>query len=939
MRNTEFLSGHLWYKNQALYFTFIVFIMISAFYSQSGFTQVSINTTGALPASSAGLDIHFPDKGLLIPRVNLLKTLDSITVPSPAISLMVYNQNTSGSGSTAVTPGYYYWNGSSWQRFGTGPLNFWSLTGNYGTDPAMNFIGTADSTILKFRVNNKVSGIIDPSNYHPVTGFGYQALWGVAGKGNAAFGFKALSGDTVGYENTAVGTMSQSINKQGNENVSLGAGSLGIFTNGFDNTAIGSYAMGFTPGGNLNTIIGMYAGKGITGDNNVAVGSNSFGWTGGMNNTILGSNASQDPGSGNYNIILGAQSEIETGGDNNILIGSSIKLEPGNNQLDIGNIIYGNNIDGFGTSVSSGNIGIGTKNPLSRLHIVPSGGINPLRIERLPVSGKDTVLVIGPDATVSKRKGYFGGDNWLLKGNSGTDPNLNFLGTTDSTTLIFRINNKVSGIIEPGSHADAGFGYKVLSGISAGFNTATGYEALSADSVQYGNTAVGSFSQIRNNHGSGNSSLGMYAMEGLQTGNDNTAIGWHAMFASTGGSRNTMVGMMTGAYTTGSNNAAVGDNALQWSAGSNNSILGSHAANDPGLTGNNNILIGYHTDCGPSNNIVIGYETQTGSGSNKLDIGNLIYGNNIDGTYGTISSGNIGIGTDNPLSRLHIVPAGTDPLRIEQVPVGSYDTVLVISPSGVVSKRLGNFGGGAGSWSLTGNSSTDPFNNFIGTLDSKDLVVKTNNVERMRVLSTGEVHIGGGTDFTKVETDGTIEFDGNATVWNEVCLPGLTGKPASVSPSLLKFRDDGSGSTGVWLYQYQHSPGTEESLFFTFEMPHDYNEGSSIDPHVHWAPMTSDNGSVCWSMEYTWIDNNGTFSTTSTQTATGVANGQFKSTMTSLGTILPAGNQKHIYSTLVVRLYRNLPAGTDTFPAKAALISFDIAYEANTVGSRTETSK
>ncbi len=36
-------------------------------------------------------------------------------------------------------------------------------------------------------------------------------------------------------------------------------------------------------------------------------------------------------------------------------------------------------------------------------------------------------------------------------------------------------------------------------------------------------------------------------------------------------------------------------------------------------------------------------------------------------------------------------------------------------------------------WSLTGNSGTTPGTNFLGTTDAKDLVFKTNNIERMRL--------------------------------------------------------------------------------------------------------------------------------------------------------------------------------------------------------------
>lgn len=45
-------------------------------------------------------------------------------------------------------------------------------------------------------------------------------------------------------------------------------------------------------------------------------------------------------------------------------------------------------------------------------------------------------------------------------------------------------------------------------------------------------------------------------------------------------------------------------------------------------------------------------------------------------------------------------------------------------------------------WSLSGNASTTPGTNYIGTSDSQALVVKTDNTERMRVDAVGKVGIG-----------------------------------------------------------------------------------------------------------------------------------------------------------------------------------------------------
>ncbi len=50
--------------------------------------------------------------------------------------------------------------------------------------------------------------------------------------------------------------------------------------------------------------------------------------------------------------------------------------------------------------------------------------------------------------------------------------------------------------------------------------------------------------------------------------------------------------------------------------------------------------------------------------------------------------------------------------------------------------------GSNNAWGLTGNAGTSTSTNFLGTTDSKDLLIKTNNTERLRVMSSGNVGIG-----------------------------------------------------------------------------------------------------------------------------------------------------------------------------------------------------
>lgn len=48
-------------------------------------------------------------------------------------------------------------------------------------------------------------------------------------------------------------------------------------------------------------------------------------------------------------------------------------------------------------------------------------------------------------------------------------------------------------------------------------------------------------------------------------------------------------------------------------------------------------------------------------------------------------------------------------------------------------------------WNVTGNSGTNSSINFLGTTDNQDLVVKTNNTERLRINAAGRTAIGGPT--------------------------------------------------------------------------------------------------------------------------------------------------------------------------------------------------
>lgn len=117
-------------------------LIISFFNSTSSFGQVGIGTTTPLGA----LDITSTDDGILIPRVALTASSSALPLTAPTTSEMVYNTATVAD----VTPGYYYWNGTTWIRLSTGSV--------VETDPQVS--STTGNAVPKWNGTTLVDGII-----------------------------------------------------------------------------------------------------------------------------------------------------------------------------------------------------------------------------------------------------------------------------------------------------------------------------------------------------------------------------------------------------------------------------------------------------------------------------------------------------------------------------------------------------------------------------------------------------------------------------------------------------------------------------------------------------------------------------------------------------------------------------------------------------------
>lgn len=165
------------------------------------------------------------------------------------------------------------------------------------------------------------------------------------------------------------------IHSQGGiRNTFVGPGSAGaLVLTGNSNSGFG-YSVGSSLSSGLyNCFFGSAAGHVVsTGNANIGIGVDTlFSATIESNNIAIGYQSLQLATSSN-NIAIGYQSgDSLTTGFQNILIGHGVEApsNTANYQLTIGNLIFGTSVDGSGTTVATGSIGIGTNSPDRRFHV------------------------------------------------------------------------------------------------------------------------------------------------------------------------------------------------------------------------------------------------------------------------------------------------------------------------------------------------------------------------------------------------------------------------------------------------------------------------------------------------------------------------------------------------------------------------------------------
>lgn len=164
-------------------------------------------------------------------------------------------------------------------------------------------------------------------------------------------------------------------------------------------------------------------------------------------------------------------------------------------------------------------------------------------------------------------------------------------------------------------------------------------------------------------------------------------------------------------------------------------------------------------------------------------------------------------------------------------------------------------------------------------------------------------------------------------------------------PTASRFARNLAGtSQGVFANLFP-SDNTEREVYMTLQLPHEYAEGTILQPHIHYSFVyngTTFTGNTKWGLEYTYAPLGGTFANvTTTIDATSVALNSLTDTYKHLVLSFPDISLPGatISSMFVCRIFRYAANNGDTFGSGIFALEFDMHYQSDTAGSRTTTTK
>lgn len=220
------------------------------------------------------------------------------------------------------------------------------------------------------------------------------------------------------------------------------------------------------------------------------------------------------------------------------------------------------------------------------------------------------------------------------------------------------------------------------------------------------------------------------------------------------------------------------------------------------------------------------------------------------------------------------------------------------------------------------------------------LEARVANIEALYIGKNpdGSVNLGSALNYIKIDANGNLTLNGDATVFDDLTASITTIKTVGVGVSL----NDAEVSI-----DFSNSSNLLDYAVLSYQMPHSWKIGSVIYPHIHWEQ--ANNITPNFLIQYRWQDQGNTKTTSWTNypittNAFAYTSGTINQISFKIAGLTPPLNAglSDIIQFRVIRDNANDSgafSGIDTYPATVAITSVDIHTERDTLGSNSEYAK
>lgn len=716
-----------------------------------GFSQVGVGTT--LPDATLDVVATNPTgastnvDGILIPRVDRQRA-QSMTGTIASTMIFVNSIATGSAAGTAInitSTGFYYYDGSVWQKIATGSSTDWALAGNGSTSPGTNFIGTTDAVDVRIKT-------------------GGNDRWNISDANN---------GQLQSY---SLGTITAPVYSfQGNQNTGMfssGSNNLGFVTNGTEKLRIPNadqiHAMSLGTAG-----LPFYSFNGQSSTGMFGIATDNLGFSTAGTEKV----------------------RIESDGDVGIGVTPDISAKLDVSATDKGFLAPRVALT---STILPGPITV----PATGLFVYNTATAGTIPNNVLPGYYYNSGTTVAP---VWKRFSAGNGDGWLTTGNSGTIAGTNYIGTNDVQDLVVKTSAVVNTPLEKmrvttagnvGINAPAPTATALLtitpntnairSGIDMTLTNAT--STATGLNISTGNSFVNG---ITVNHSSSAVSASLYGIGGILS-STNIVSGYNGYRSGSG--------LSYGLYGINGTNSLYATNASTWAGFlQGRTVISSEAAPTSPLGTDLEVR---NTTVGAAAPATVSLRQTTALATTGNVLGNLNFGDNYvttpqaqiqvlrDAASGSAAdmptamtfsttpdasaaltermritnAGDVGIGVTPDASAKLDVSSGSKgflaprvaltatnaagPISLPATGLFVYNTATAGTiPNNVVPGYYYNSGttaapvwkrfsaGNGDGWQTTGNAGTTGAN-YAGTSDAVDFKLATNGTERMRILNT-----------------------------------------------------------------------------------------------------------------------------------------------------------------------------------------------------------